>query len=63
MTQTEALYGFWDWISKSKAKHVVGGGFHGRTLRLALAKFCEENDLPSLEDGWQDNVKQPVAYK
>ena len=63
MNATEALYGFWDWMTQSKAKHLVGGGFHGRNLRLALERFIEENDLPLLEDNWQENVKFPKEYK
>jgi hypothetical protein len=28
-----------------------------------LERFIEENDLPLLEDNWQENVKLPKEYK
>ena len=63
ITSTEALYGFWDWLTKSKAKFWIGGGVHGRELHMALARFCEENNLPPLGDGWEQRVKHPSKYK
>lgn len=59
MTETEALYGFFNWIASSKRKYRFGGGAHGGDLYGCLAKFCEENNLPYLEDGWEKKIKIP----
>lgn len=56
---TQALYGFWDWITANPTREYVGGGAHGAHVRGQLANFCEANDLPMLEDGWQLAVKYP----
>lgn len=56
---TEALYGFFSWIIKGGRKHFIGGGHHGGRLHSELAKFCEANKLPCLEDGWEKNVITP----
>lgn len=56
---TEALYGFFSWIISGSRKHLLGGGHHGRRLHSELAKFCEANNLPQLEDGWEANVIIP----
>ena len=59
MTQTEALYGFYSWIVSDSRKHMLGGGHHGGRLHLEMAKFCDANNLPELEDDWLDNVIIP----
>lgn len=57
---TEALYGFWDWICDAPQKELIGGGHHGAYLRGQLANFCEVNDLPHLEDGWNNKIVFPL---
>ena len=56
---TEALYGFFSWIISGSRKHLLGGGHHGGRLHSELAKFCEANNLPGLEDDWETNVIIP----
>ncbi len=59
MSPTVALYAFWDWMCDDPAHELIGGGHHGAHLRNQLAMFCEVNDLPYLEDGWDKDVKYP----
>ena len=59
MTNTEALYGFFRWLADQPRVYMIGGGYHGGDVHMALACFCKENDLPFLEDGWETKAKIP----
>ena len=63
INQTESLYGFLSWIVNDSRRHTLGGGFHGGALHVELASFCEANNLPYLEDGWEENVVFPKSLK
>ena len=59
MTTTEALYSFFMWLADQPRTYMIGGGYHGGDVHMALARFCKENELPYLEDGWQKKAKLP----
>lgn len=59
---TEALYGFFGWIVSGGKRHTLGGGYHGGVLHSKLARFCEVNNLPYLEDDWEKNVILPQSF-
>lgn len=61
MNNTEALYGFFRWLADSPRVYHIGGGYHGGDVHAALAAFCAVNELPYLEEGWQQACKLPTG--
>ena len=61
MTNTEALYSFFKWLAGQPRVYQIGGGYHGGDVHGALASFCETNNLPYLEDGWENKAKLPQS--
>lgn len=63
MTETEALYGFVFWLAECPNKvYEIGKAKQHGDIHIALAKFCKENGLPELGDGWQAEIKKPSHY-
>lgn len=60
---TDYIYGFIFWLSESPNRVYKIGGAESQTHHhTALARFCEENNLPQLSDDWQDKVKKPDHF-
>jgi len=59
-TSTELLYGFVDWLADdgNRVYQIGGAARHGK-IHLALAMYCEANNLPRLRGSWLDIVKKP----
>lgn len=61
-TVTDFLYGFVFWLAECPNRVYRIGQADNRPnahIHTALAKFCEENDLPQLSDKWQEKTKKP----
>ena len=61
MNNTEALYSFFKWLADQPMTYMIGGGYHGGDVHMALACFCKDNDLPFLEDGWEKKARIPSS--
>ena len=60
---TDYIYGFIFWLSESPNRvYKIGGAETQAHHHTALAKFCEENNLPQLSDDWQDKIKKPDHF-
>lgn len=63
MNPTDVLYGFVFWLSECPNRvFEIGAANPQGHIHEALAKFCEENNLPPLTDNWQEKTKKPSHY-
>jgi hypothetical protein len=63
ITPTEAVYGFAAWLTSSR-KRIVMSSRHNATPALeAVVEFCNTNNLPPLDFGWEQKVQFPNLMK
>jgi len=59
LNASEALYGFMGWLTSRDKKVVLSAKHNAAEAAELVARFCDENQLPHLRAGWENNIKHP----
>jgi hypothetical protein len=59
LSPSEAVFGFAGWLTSRKCKTIMSSSDDAAPIADLVQQFCEENDLPSPRDGWENNLIHP----
>lgn len=61
MSASEAIYGFCGWLTTKEERTVMSSKHNCAPIADKIKEFCETNELNDPIDGWEKNLKHPVA--